>query len=97
NGLPSSSAGSGDRRARAPMAAPRYSVGTIMRLEYGCFQHVASRASHLTRRLRWIAALSCLVAAVPAGTAAAQAAASGKSFLWKVQNGAAVLYLAGSV
>jgi uncharacterized protein YbaP (TraB family) len=51
----------------------------------------------LTRRLRWIAALSCLVAAVPAGTAAAQAAASGKSFLWKVQNGAAVLYLAGSV
>ena len=46
---------------------------------------------------RTIAALLCLIAAVPLGTAAAQAPAPGKSFLWKVQNGAAVLYLAGSV
>ena len=51
----------------------------------------------MSNGLRWIAGLLCLVAAVPAGTAATQAAASGKSFLWKVQSGAAVLYLAGSV
>ena len=51
----------------------------------------------MSKGLRWIAGLLCLVAAVPAGTAAAQAAASGKSFLWKVQSGDAVLYLAGSV
>ena len=51
----------------------------------------------MSKGLRWIAGLLCLVAAVPTGTAAAQAAASGKSFLWKVQSGDAVLYLAGSV
>ena len=51
----------------------------------------------MTKAFRWIAALLCLVAAVPAGTAAAQDAASGKSFLWKVQSAAGVLYLAGSV
>ena len=51
----------------------------------------------MSNGFRWIAGLLCLVAAVPVGSAAAQAAASGKSFLWKVQSGAAVLYLAGSV
>ena len=48
-------------------------------------------------RLRWLAGLLCFVAALPAGVPAAQAPAARKSFLWKVQKGAAVLYLAGSV
>jgi uncharacterized protein YbaP (TraB family) len=51
----------------------------------------------LIKGFRWIAGLLCLVAALPVGTAAGQGAASGKSFLWKVQSGGAVLYLAGSV
>ena len=53
--------------------------------------------ARLSTGLRWTAGLLCLVAAVPAGPAAAQADASGKSFLWKVQSSAGVLYLAGSV
>ena len=52
----------------------------------------------MTKGFRWIAGLLCLVAAVPVGAAVSQApAASGRSFLWKVQRGGAVLYLAGSV
>jgi uncharacterized protein len=45
----------------------------------------------------FVAALLCFVAAAPGGAPAAQAPATGKSFLWKVQRGAGVLYLAGSV
>jgi uncharacterized protein YbaP (TraB family) len=48
----------------------------------------------LRKGLRWVAALLCLVAALRAGTAAQ---APGKSFLWKVQGGSGVMYLAGSV
>jgi uncharacterized protein len=44
-----------------------------------------------------VAALLCLVAAVPGGTPAAAQAPAAKSFIWKVQSGAGVLYLAGSV
>lgn len=52
----------------------------------------------MTKGFRWIAGLLCLVATVPVGAAVAQApAASARSFLWKVQRGGAVLYLAGSV
>ncbi len=47
--------------------------------------------------MRWLAGLLCFVAALPAGVPAAQAPAAPKSFLWRVQNGAGVLYLAGSV
>lgn len=39
----------------------------------------------------------CVVAIALSGTLAAQAPASGKSFLWKVESGSGVLYLAGSV
>ncbi len=50
----------------------------------------------LVRRARRIAAVLCVATALGA-TLAAQAPAAGKSFLWKVQSGSSVMYLAGSV
>ena len=42
--------------------------------------------------------IAVVLAALTFGTtSAAQSAATGKSFLWKVQSGSKVLYLAGSV
>jgi uncharacterized protein len=59
----------------------------------------------VTKRLCWIAVALAIVATAPGGAPAAQAPAGGpstplrasRSFLWKVQSGAGVLYLAGSV
>jgi uncharacterized protein YbaP (TraB family) len=50
------------------------------------------------RRASWLIGISLCLAGATAAAAAAQTASNpGKSFLWKVQSGSKVLYLAGSV